>query len=485
MKAGVLKRLACATPKADVDVLRRFKVHNIKWLKENLVPLSPETDVGLETWLAETDYPDWRRQELRKCWAELPSLKLLFTRRYRRCKSFMKDECYAEYKHARGINSRTDEFKCAVGPVFKCIENVVYKHQAFIKHVPVKDRPAYIKDLLYSAGQKYFATDYTGFEGLLKREIMLVCEVELYRYMTQYLSIHNDFMEYVYIIAGINECDYKNFNFRILGTRMSGEMCTSLGNSFSNLMFMLFMCKECGCTDVLGIVEGDDGLFRMNGTPPSSDQFAKLGLVIKAELHDQISTASFCGIVFDENDLVNVTDPRSKLASFGWTTNRYANARPGLLKTLLRCKSLSMAYQYPRCPILDAMAHYGLRMTRSYDIRHHVQNSRNIDEWQRQLLKSALKDEKNIVRGPVPDATRLLVEQKYGITMEDQRSIEKYFDELEVLQPLEKTEIDLMMNPIWKDYFSKYSLDINATSQIRRPPTHWNKMAGFVPEFAA
>ncbi len=464
MIAGVTKRFAVRPPEIDRNTLRRFGKFVDRWLEENFVPLSADTDLSFETWLAETDYPEWRKDELRKSYEEDTDLSKVdmkrLNRRQRRlleCKSFMKDEHYEKYKHARGINSRHDRFKCHAGPLFKAIEKVVYAHPAFIKHVPVADRPKYIMDRLYRSGAKYLATDYTSFESLFRKIIMKKCEFKLYRYMLRHLTeVRKSLL--LKVLGGRNKCRYRNFVVELEATRMSGEMCTSLGNGFSNLMFMLFTCSEKGATNVVGVVEGDDGLFSMDGPIPNEDDFKKLGLVIKAEVHLNIETASFCGMVFDIEDRLIVTDPRKVLCSFGWTGSEYWRAKPQTLLKLLRAKSLSLAYQYPGCPILGALAEYGLRVTACVEKDAGWKDwflNRRMNSYERERARQVMASIPRTMEPPTN--TRLLVERLYGIPVNYQRRIEEYLHSLNSMQELDHPMIADLMKSEWVHYYGHYS----------------------------
>jgi len=430
------------------------------------VPLSPDSDTSVETWLGSTSYAKWRKDELvrkmEKC--------LILEEHHMRCKSFMKDECYPEWKHARAINSRTDEFKCSVGPIFKLIEKAVFSLPWFIKKIPVAERPKYILDRLFCAGSKYIATDYTAFESLFTADLMNACEFELYDYMTSKLPQHHEFMRLVReVLAGKNICEFKFFTITVLATRMSGEMCTSLGNGWSNLMFMLFLTERRGGKAV-GVVEGDDGLFRVDGPCPTAADFADLGLVIKLEVHDELETASFCGLIFDREDLVNITSPLDELVSFGWCQSRYANSSPKIKLMLLRCKALSLAHQYPGCPILSSLAQYGLRVTRR--VRFYMRGfmekqGSHLSGWLREQYVSALADEAKIRVVPPPMRTRLLVERQFGVTVAQQLAIESQLDNLHVLEPLNLSmEWPVPWVDNWKDYVS---IDQGNHPQLTRP----------------
>jgi len=486
MEAGVRKRSAFKAPRPDTLRLERLRCFVRKWVRHNLVPLAPDTDLSVESWLRECSYPQTRKEELWQKWLRLKSIKDP-SKKYKLCKGFMKDESYIDWKHARGINSRSDEFKCFVGPIFKRIEEILYKDHHFIKHVPVADRPQYIRDLLYKVGAKYISTDYTAFESLFIAELMDCCEFELYDYMTEFLPNHDDFMGTIRaVLAGVNTSEFKFFTFSVPATRMSGEMNTSLGNGFSNLMFMLFLCEELGST-VDGVVEGDDGEFRVDGPIPTSKDFESLGLVIKLEEHDDLCTASFCGLIFDPEELINITEPLKALCNFGWTTNNYYKAKRSTKMALLKAKSLSYAHQYPGCPIISRLAMYGLRMTRSVSprhLRHFV-----AEKWRTSLfireetLKALAYFEDNSFNVPHKETglrTRMLMERKFGITVEVQLSIESYLNGKDDLSPIDHPLMDLLAPRAWQDYYAVYCLKGIDPSEER---AMWVEYDGFTREW--
>ena len=203
--------------------LRRFVS---KWLKRNLPPLPADTDYSFESWLRDTNYPDWRKEELKSAYSEIENK---YDKKYYRVKCFMKDETYMTAKHARGIFARSDYAKCLLGPFFKRIEERLYNLPQFIKHIPVCDRPQYISNMLDVPGAKYIATDYTSYESHFSQEVMRNCEFVLYRHMTK-LCPDQKFFKWAMdnVLAGYNTCTFKRFKLGIQATRMSGEMCTSL-----------------------------------------------------------------------------------------------------------------------------------------------------------------------------------------------------------------------------------------------------------------
>jgi len=480
LHAGVLKRMAPKTPTIDPKTLQEFRQFVKDWLRQNLTPLDPESDVSVEAWLETTLYPARRRAELLEKWKAVDDITS-DPKKYYTCKSFVKDEFYTEWKHARAINSRSDEFKCAVGPIFRLIEKAVFNHPSFIKKVPVGERPQYIQEMLETVGALYLATDYTSFEGLFVTELMSACEVELYTYMTSKLPSSKWFLFLVNeVLMGENLCEFKTLLVKILATRMSGEMCTSLGNGFSNLMFMLFTCKKKGCKDVRGVVEGDDGLFTVRGTPPTVDDFARLGLIIKLDIHKSLSTASFCGIVFDPDDKVNLTDPRKVLATFGWSSRTYVASRPSVKLALLRSKALSLVYQYPGCPIVMALGRAGLRATAAASKTRAFKRAtssmfQTMNSWEREWYLECAQGYAQALEGAeVGDNSRFLVEDLYGIPYDHQIRIEEYLNSIEEVQRLDCPYIDMHMSPIWKKFYEEYAFFASRVDpDLERPTRSW------------
>jgi hypothetical protein len=472
---GHNRRVCFEPPKKNNPRMKKFEQIVEKWIKTNLTPLSSDSDISMETWLGHTHYPEWRKQELRDTWKLFDSI---VEKRHFVVNSFTKDETYPEYKNLRGIQARTDMFKCAVGPYFKLIEKEVFKNPWFIKYVPVPERPKFIYERRYG-NSDYYATDHTSFEGHFSQEFMESCEFLLYDYMTQHMKGHEEFQWYVHNVLGSdNHVVSKYFSYHIRATRMTGEMCTSLGNGFSNLMMILFAASESG-SETLGVVEGDDSLFRLNvGTKLDTQVFTDLGFVIKLEKCEELHTASFCGNVFQPGDYFIVTDPVEALISFGWTRAVYAKSKTSKLKRLLRSKALSLLYEYRGCPILKHLALYGLRMTENFRSLAPKTN-----EYERELFQMQLEDikENGLPIVEIPIGTRLLVEQLYGISVEVQFKYEDYLDSLSQIQPLSLELLDLKLNKHQVHYSMFYVQKVNMKDNLNYPnipdssDVVWNK----------
>ncbi len=477
MIAGVQKRFASKPPEPDLAFLAEFAEFVHSFVREKFRKIPASADVSVTNFLENAPYTLARKKELLdkfERWVDRESKK------YRRCKSFMKHEQYPEYKHARPINSRTDEFKCHVGPIFRLIEKEVFSNPWFIKKVPIKDRPQFIKNVLYAVGGIYEETDFSSFEASFTNVVMTVCEFQLYSYMVEDLPDGQWFMEEMYgTLAGENTCEFKNFIAKVIATRMSGEMNTSLGNGFSNFCMMHFMAHVKG-SKVVGVVEGDDGLCRFIGPAPTADMYAKLGFNIKLQTHKNLESASFCGLIFHPDDCVNVADPVEFLASFGWVHGKYAGSKLTKLKTLLRCKALSAAHQYPGCPIISVLADKALELTAGFDVRYMIEQSDVFNMWEREQLLLALKDMKKLAkrRIAIPYSTRLLMAEKFGVPVEIQIRIEEGIRDLRMgvdgmFPYLDDEFVSMLMPRVWRDNYNDYV--ISKPPCLRRPPLYFKQ----------
>jgi hypothetical protein len=246
-------------------------------------------------------------------------------------------------------------------------------------------------------------------------------------------------------------------------------------------MFMLYLCKLNGNSSVKGVIEGDDGLFVMKGSPPKKDVFDAFGLSIKIIKFADINHASFCGMVFDTRDRTNVTDPISELVSFGWTTARYSRSSKRIHMHLIRSKALSLAYQYPACPILTKFSNKMLMLTKSYDAKSFVdkRGTSVFNQYEKRIFDEALAYLKmNKLDLPPGNNTRLLVEQLYGVAIEDQIAIEDYLDSLTEITSLSSPNLDKYLQTDWISYFNTYSIDLDYKSDINNLDLFWPRVRG-------
>lgn len=441
--AGARKRLVPEVKRPDRELLRDFRTFCRKWNHDNLTPLAMNTDVSLETWLSRTNYTETRKEELRSVWAST----IAINKSHYRCKSFIKAESYTDFKYPRCINSRSDAFKCFTGPIFKAIEDVVYQNPYFIKHVSVPNRAEFISRMAIP-GYEYIATDHSSFEARISSKIMKACELQLYSYMTQLLPNGDEFMYHVSrALPGINVCQFKGFDVEVPGNRMSGDMCTSLGNGYTNLMSMLFLSCRRGFVPE-GVVEGDDGLFAFPpGMHPTVEDYAQLGFDIKLKSTNTIGDAGFCGMYFADEH-TNVVDVRALLCKFGWTDSQQKCAGQRKLLGLLKAKALSLLYEVPHCPIALSLGKYVLRMTKWVKPIYDSTGRTVYTFKQQRALESRNSDYLACVINP---CNRELVERLFEVTVEEQIKIEEYFDNCSKLQPIPLWITNIVANDVWRN----------------------------------
>jgi len=460
------KRSGFQPPVPCQETLKKFTRFVRLWLKKDsgFKPLTNDTLMSFEEWIAGVDYPEARKNELKRIWTESDGkVPIKIHRRDRRnwntIKSFIKDETYPEYKYPRGINSRVDIAKCFFGPIVQSISDVVFKNPYFIKKIPVCDRAVYITERLLREGALYDFTDATSFEASFTPQLQMTAEYELFKFFCKDTHLWNDLRHFlVSIKAGKNKCQYKHISVTMDGVRMSGEMDTSLSNGFFNLMAYLFLSYQNGADhrQIVGFVEGDDGLFRSTGYSPSLEDYARLGVLIKIGQTRQLSEASFCGQVYDIFDRVVVTDPVEVLARLGWTNKKYVNASPKTLLQLLRARGFSLVYQYAGCPLLDVIGRRILELTNGVDIEERI--FYGMDAWEREKLRAATAGTLPPVRPVGPD-TRALVEKLYGISIETQLDLEASFRKLELWQPFNLGPVGLPV--VWENFYETYSWKFN------------------------
>jgi hypothetical protein len=401
VKKAFEQRVLRELPSPKEGFLEQLKQFTQKFCEDHL-PVVKEME--FEEWLDSTSYGIARKEQLRKVHEDLrggvPNRK-----QRRTVKSFVKSEFYPCYKQARMINSRSDAFKVWSGPKFKSIENEVYKLESFIKHVPVTDRPAKVKQLK-QAGRRYYQTDYTAFESHFTPELMQSVECVLYRH-----CLKNDVNvdKLCETLTGRNKMRTSSgVRAKVNGRRMSGDMCTSLGNGFTNLMLMLCIVEKKGGT-LEGFVEGDDGLFSTDVEVTAQD-FEDYGFTIKIDEVADPCEASFCGMIFSDSGEI-IREPRRFMMGFGWTQS-FINGGTRLMDSLERAKALSAAYETPQCPVIGELFRASLLKTTSSVPRF-------VDDGYHKP-----RDVQNVPAFKPSMDTRLLFEHCYSVTVEEQLIVE-------------------------------------------------------------
>lgn len=452
---GVGKRMAYSPPRFNRNERRKFRKFVRKWLKQNLDPIDENDEFDFEEWLKDTNYTESRKEEIRKAFPQECFVNgEVDVKKFKNydVKIFTKEEYYPEYKHFRGIWARSDAAKGIMGPFFRKIEHALFALPYFIKKIPKNERPEYINNFMNNEFMKFQATDYTSYESHFTTDMMDDCEFELYRYMSSKNVKAKLLCRLIFkILATNNIAKSKYFSVKTDAKRMSGEMNTSLGNGFSNLMFLLYACHKYELRYSGPIIEGDDALIGLD--KPIPEQYYKdMALNVKLEFVDDISEGSFCGLVYDPIELINIREPLEPLCTTTWITRKYAACNKNTYYSLLRSKALSLMFEYPGCPILynygrklfDLLKEYEIKFdcTNSYDrirfLRMHELYKQNILPYKETGLR-----------------TRLLMEKIFKIPVSAQLLLEKEIENMS----LEDMTLPSVLNyvpDIWKQNFSNY-----------------------------
>jgi len=466
---GVMKRIATKMPDIDQELHKEFRDFASMFFEKKMKSciIQPTDDYSFETWIATAPYPGVRREELKKIYEASPEL----VERDFILKCFIKDESYTEFKYPRGIYSRADRFKCKYGPLMKLVGDKMFAMDYFIKKIPVCDRAKHIQELYNDIKLKFATNDFTAFESTFTAQNMDI-ELEFLRFCFQFLPNVDEIMDdLIKIKKGMNRMQFRMFVVGLIAKRYSGEMDTSLCNSLYNLIIVMFILYKSGepWEHLIPKIEGDDSIIPYYGHLDTTIA-KRLGANAKFEFFNEISHASFCGLVFDVDCLDIVTPIIPAYLDFGWTTREYRHSNKMTKLTLLRCKALSMLHTYPGCPVLHSLACMAIRLTQSINmtnnktIAHYQKNhvdSHHFYKFETILLYETTEKDKLIrmINRDINMKTRLLVEKLQNITVEQQLIMEKYLDSIQQIQPLNLPFIDVFANKdqmrMW-DMYSSY-----------------------------
>lgn len=454
LMAGAQKRFLTPDLPVEPGIFRRLKAFTLKELPSICTPLAYDEYLLLVEWLEKSEYPLWRKEELRKVADELPDPdSFVGVLAEREIGEFTKAEPYTEYKHHRPINAAKDPEKVSLGPVFKSIEKKMFQHHEYIKKVPLPERPRYIEDYLSRVGLYPFAGDASSWEARQRRPLMFALEMAFYEYML--VLMPDLYWARILRITGLNRIQAKHFVAYVLARRMSGEMNTSLGNGFNMRMIVRFVCLELlGNTVCNGVYEGDDSLVVVDKVRPTADEFLRLGIKMsKIDHYETVCEASFCGMVYDPIELANIPDPRKSVTTFGWSSKDYVGARQRILDLLLVAKAYSYLSAYNGTPVLQALALWvlkGVPHSRE-EVYKFVSERAVMDSYTRARLVEILRSE--VAPRPVGMRSRLVMEAVFDLTVVQQYALEEFFE-----GPIRPIPCDLLapVHADWLDYWDRY-----------------------------
>jgi hypothetical protein len=440
---GATKRILAKLPSGEPQLLAELEAFVYQFVRSNFEPLSSGS-VTVQQWSENTNMPRWRMDDIMAAYykdyfaykGELDRDVACLNKTGRASKrlrpivrvgTFAKKEFYPVIKPSRNINARPNAYKAIVGPFYAAMEQLVYALPWFIKHVPVRQRAGYIMEHVVQDGAHHACSDYRSFECAFTRAVQKSCEFVLYEYMMQ--NQEPEYIEWMRVQYAETHIEGKGYWMTMDPCRMSGEMCTSLGNGFTNLMVMMFVAQQVGATGLKGVVEGDDGLFSYYGPVIDRTVFARLGFDIDI-VPCVPNEASFCGNIFATDTGAVITDPYYTMATAGWSFSAVGQSWK-TVALLTYAKGMSMMFGYPGCPILPQLGARMMRTALEAGQCSKQQMTDTVDKFMNnsRLVNSYELERYNLNKGDtsviaVSHSTRVLFEKMYYISIPDQLRIE-------------------------------------------------------------
>lgn len=411
---GVKKRCAHAFHPHDDFERRRFftfvqsQIKTMPRLRSGL-----KYESLLDDWLAHSNYTAARAAELKKLASDYMNGDIDMNRIYL-CDSFIKSEMYDEIKEARIINARTDWFKVIAGPYIHAIEKLVYDDH-FVKH---KTPAQIVKRLnkLRSVGSIFMETDYSSFEGSFDPELQRHVERALWDHM---LVDYPEILSIIQRAYSRSHIRYKNRAHAIFeGSRMSGDMWTSLANGFTNKMINEYMAMCARDNEYDYLVEGDDAII-CSSSRWDTDIPARLGFKLTLETASDFNELSFCGL--NAVDGVLIPNVRKILTRYGYTAEMkyYMDVKTNnqRYRDLMYSKACSLLATSAKVPVLGELARQQMRVWNG------VNNFRYYDWWERQFY--SYDEPEPLQSQPISMSVRRFVEEKYHIPIVLQLQLEE------------------------------------------------------------
>ena len=422
----------------DVRNPGEYQAFARKVFQKFLNPLEWDEIIEFELYLAMCNKPESWKQDKREAHRDRRK-NFDVEAFYRTNSSFIKDEDYDTWKHARTINGtskkgfRNDHLSWISRLVKSCEKQIYDKLPGLVKGMTPAQRMEAMKEL----GDFFPKTicDYSSYEASFKRKKMECVQFELYRFMFSKMPDQEAILKGIrHVIGGKNKLDFKHFTWWANARKMSGESDTALSNAIDNWVTWLYILHKQGVDmDVacrLIFFSVDYNASNLEGHKVEVSDFESCGLKAKLETGLDIEQTGFCQLYFTLPPTgVICADPWKKLLKFSKIPVRYARASDRVLNSLLRAQAMSMLYLHHGAPVVQALARRLLYLTRSVNVRD--------DHWDQVLhyhdQKEAIKkmNWRDHVEQAVDDADRVLVERQFGMTIEMQLYIEEKLDSWE------------------------------------------------------
>jgi len=337
------------------------------------------------------------------------------------CNTFPKAEFFEEPKRARLINSRSDYFKVAVGAFIQAIEHEIYKLHNFVKGTPINQIPSKLNNL-----DKYkykIETDYSSFESCFSPQYTACVEQQLFKHFLVNNPEVMKIIDLCYNDGGrprVNILKGTNYSASVIGSRMSGEMWTSLANGFSNYINLKFLLKDYPSGNVDFYVEGDDGIIGIETKYLTNQMFTNLGFKIKMVYGEDLSHTRFCGNLFVPGLNQLVINPEQITRFFFTCSQKFINMKLIGAKKLLLSKAMNLYSTGQFTPIIAVLAYQVIKILKSYKTISYL-----LPYWE--IAKQRIKVDFDHLNYPqIHPLNRQLYAEQYGISISGQLRLENF-----------------------------------------------------------
>lgn len=431
----------------EANLIQNYRVsvaNFARWIVNNQMITVKDHQYSMEEWLEHSNYNGARKEQLRKAVGK--------PRDYYPVKTFIKKEAYPECKPPRTINSRHDAFKALVGPFTHQIEKDVFGSKWTIKGKDLDTQNSIIYERLHHA-DFYFSMDYSRWESSIGPEVIRQIEMPFFR---QYRSpYHWDFHSWLenhllnnsLVAKGRNSC-------KIRGVRMSGDMHTSLMNTYINMHLTGYIFSVMGIRWD-GFFEGDDGLVGVWGNHNWDHVINNVQLMSRHLGFDLkiISGSQLYKIPFLSrhylSPTVAVRDPFKALCHAQWSYSLHRHP----VKTIVRSRGFGLAYENKGGPILMELGNLFLRFSGAGEMK--------FDQWWKELYGVPDQTEFIQFHNPVSADVRIKYQELFNITIGQQLEIEEKLrcDDVEGVKEI--------LQPIFNRYRQEWVLNYNFVCSIK------------------
>lgn len=369
---------------------------------------------SVDEWLEHSNYSAKRKMQLLRT-LDKPKVSYLV-------KTFIKKEAYPEIKPPRTINSRDDAFKVLVGPFTHQVEKDVFGSKFSLKGKTLTQQTKIFYDRLRGK-RTFISTDYSRWESSVSPTLVDQLEMRFFRkYKNPYTW---DFFSWLRSnIIDNNLVSRGSGKVKLNGIRMSGDMHTSLMNTYINMNLTNYICDRLGVTWD-GFFEGDDGFIGLDLFVENEDQFAAafsdiakdLGFDLKIDISHNIESLPFLSRHYI-SETVAFREPLKAICHAQWSFSLHTHDP----REIIRARGYGLALENQKTPILVSLGNYFLRNAGAGKLFFS-------DPWFKSYYN--LPDVISQVQfsNEIEPEHRVIFQRLFQISVDEQIMVEKYLDE--------------------------------------------------------